>query len=174
MNKKFKHLLIAIGLLSSMSNANAAIVTWTFDNIYFDRFGFTSQILTGTLSYDADNNVFTNSTLVRRLSNTDPILFPGAAISLNNTSNANGLSFIDGQFSDLSGSITFSTPLTNAGGTVFLSSGNLITSAGSIWSLRGEQSISAPLTSAVPEPEAYALMLAGLGLAGFAARRKSA
>lgn len=30
----------------------------------------------------------------------------------------------------------------------------------------------APAASAVPEPEAYAMMLAGLGLVGFAARRK--
>ena len=29
-----------------------------------------------------------------------------------------------------------------------------------------------PTASAVPEPEAYAMMLAGLGLIGFAARRK--
>lgn len=170
MNKKFKHLLIAIGLLSSVSNANAAIVTWTFDNIYFDNFGFASVILRGTLSYDADTNKFTNSTLDRTSSNLDPSFYVNP-ISLGNTSNANGITFSDAGFP--TGSLTFLTPLTNAGGTVFLSSGNITSPSGNVWSLRSEQSISAPLTSAVPEPETYAMMLAGLGLAGFAARRKA-
>ncbi len=169
MNKKFKHLLIAIGLLSIMSNANAAIVTWTFDKISFERSGFAPNIISGTLGYDADTNTFSNSTLVRKATNTDPSL-AGFPISLDNTSNANGLTFSDAQFP--SGLLTFSTPLTNSGGTVFLSNGNF-TSGTSVWSLGSGQSISAPLTSAVPEPEAYAMMLAGLGLMGFAARRKA-
>ena len=36
------------------------------------------------------------------------------------------------------------------------------------YQVRGEEQI----TSAVPEPETYALMLAGLGLVGFMARRR--
>lgn len=171
MNKIFKRALLTIGLAFSISTANAAIVTWTFDNVYFDRVGFASQILTGTLSFDADTNTFTDSTLVRKATNLPPET--SFTISLGNSSNANGLSFSDAQFP--SGSLTFLTPLTNNGGTVFLSSGNFTSSGVNIWALRGEQSISAPFTpttNAVPEPETYAMMMAGLGLAGFAARRR--
>ena len=32
--------------------------------------------------------------------------------------------------------------------------------------------LDAPIAAAIPEPETYALMLAGLGLLGFAARRR--
>jgi hypothetical protein len=53
-----------------------------------------------------------------------------------------------------------------------LVSGN---SFGSISSYSGTISVSAgsPIPSPVPEPETYAMMLAGLGLLGFAARRKA-
>lgn len=170
MNKILKRALLTIGLAFSISTANAAIVTWSFDNVYFDRAGFASQILTGTLSFDADTNTFTDSTLVRKATNLPPET--SFTILLGNTSNANSLLFSDGQFP--SGSLTFLTPLTNNGGAVFLSSGNFTSSGSNVWSLRAEQSITGiPTTSAVPEPETYAMMLAGLSLAGFAARRKA-
>ncbi|MDY7575670.1 FxDxF family PEP-CTERM protein [Actimicrobium sp. CCI2.3] len=53
-----------------------------------------------------------------------------------------------------------------------LVSGN---SFGSISSYNGSISVTAgtPIPSPVPEPETYAMMLAGLGLLGFAARRKA-
>lgn len=53
-----------------------------------------------------------------------------------------------------------------------LVSGN---SFGSISSYSGTISVAAgaPIPSPVPEPETYAMMLAGLGLLGFAARRKA-
>lgn len=50
--------------------------------------------------------------------------------------------------------------------------GNLVRSAGG--TMKGTWPITQTITAAVPEPETYALMLAGLALVGFAARRRAA
>ncbi len=170
MNKLFKFLMISIGLFSSIHNANAIVVSWTFKDIFFDRPGFASIYLEGSLSFDADTNTFSNSTLVSKLTNQDPA-FPGFPILLGNTSNANGLSLL--ALNILPGSLSFLTPLTNNGGTVFLSSGNFTSSPGNELTLRTGQSISAPLAIPVPEPVTVAMMLSGLGLLSVAARRNA-
>jgi hypothetical protein len=171
--KKFLSVLVLTVVFGA--NAIAAVITWTFDDILFDRDGFNPSALRGSLSYDADTNTFSNSTLetVVAFNGIVPDFAIGNKVTVNNNSStASFLSFSNVAFS--SASLAFLTPLTNNGGTVFLTSGNLTTSSGSIWSLRNEQSISAPLTSAVPEPETYGMMLLGLGLITFVARRKQA
>jgi hypothetical protein len=44
--------------------------------------------------------------------------------------------------------------------------------AGAGGTMQGTYPISQSITAAVPEPETYAMMLAGLGLLGFVARRR--
>ena len=82
--------------------------------------------------------------------------------------------FVDATYITFSGGVTASilAPLAN-----FVSSGGVINGQVVVANWTGSSSGSAqvndaPFISAVPEPETYAMLLAGLGLIGFTARRR--
>lgn len=68
--------------------------------------------------------------------------------------------------------LSFESALTDAGGTINLALGGLSFDCSNCDDLTPILSGYVTSMSAVPEPETYAMMLAGLGLLGFAARRR--
>lgn len=162
--KAIKQTLLAIALAGAFTSANATPVDWTLNNVTFNGWGAGTLYLTGSFTYDVDINQYSSVSLsfsVPNLSYTT-----GASID---SGNANSFTFRIS--TGASGVINFTSALANNGGNISLASssdwnGGKPLSSGSV------TGVPQATASAVPEPEVYALMLAGLGLVGFAARRK--
>lgn len=153
--------LSAATLLGS-ANANAAVLTWTLSNLTFDRDYFQSQHIDGTFDYDQSTNMFSNVNLSWR---NDSSCCWTAGITTA-TSTASALDIFSPSLGDAY--ISLASPLTDAGGVVAVASGSFRS-----WTLRSDQSISAPVSSAVPEPASWALMIGGFALVGAAMRGRN-
>ena len=172
-------LAIAALVLASVP-AQATPVTWTLSGIFND--GATAS---GSFVWDAD----TNTSPIFSISTTGGTL---GAFTYDNSSsylfahpfsNANDYVWAKNDVSRYI-DLDFATPLTNAGGTHALLTANPFAPGGGFqnntasWECDNCASVpyfvegSVTSVSAVPEPETYAMMLAGLGLLGFAARRR--
>jgi hypothetical protein len=151
----------AATLLGSV-NANAAVLTWTLSDLSFDLDGFQSQHIDGAFDYDQSTNMFSNVNLSWR---NDYSCCWTVGITTA-TSTASALDIFSAGIGG--GHISLASPLTDAGGVIAVASGSL-----NGWMLRSDQSISAPVSSAVPEPASWALMIGGFALVGAATRSRN-
>ena len=177
--KSIKAYLVALPLLLGFlltAPVQAAAINWTLSGVTFDDGGTASGIFStdsgtgGLLSWDITTT--TGSTLSGfHYDSSTSLLFGNDYFGPN--------SFIVAE-NNITRYIHFSfvNPL-NVGGVNPLHTGfndlNLATSSwecDNCFALRAVTAGSAISVSAVPEPETYAMMLAGLGLLGFAARRR--
>lgn len=159
--KNIVRAIACAGLMSIGSvSANAAIIKWTLSDITFIREGFGSSSIFGSFEYDADTNTFSNISL-KTGSNFRTLEIDKA------NSNATAMNFFLPPVGGSAGRLNFASALTDAGGTVALTSGNF-----NSWTLRPGQFISAPVTTAVPEPASWALMIGGFALTGATMRRR--
>lgn len=172
--------LLAAALLATPLVAQAIPVTWTLSGVTFTGGGTAS----GSFDFDASlndetaySNVSITTTTVGAFSGSSA--YYGAGFNPNESRMFDPLNN-DGHWL----SLRFDTALTSFGGTSVLTNAGGFAStetfsadeynpesqltryvtAGSVTTL--------PLVTAVPEPETYALMLAGLAAVGFAAKRR--
>jgi hypothetical protein len=172
--------LLAAALLATPLVAQAIPVTWTLSGVTFGDGGTAS----GSFDFDASKN---DETAYSNVSITTTTV---GAFSGSSTYYGAGFNpFVSQMFDPLNNdghwlSLRFDTALTSFGGTsVLMNEGDFASTerfsadelnpesqltryvtAGSVTTL--------PLVTAVPEPETYALMLAGLAAVGFAAKRR--
>lgn len=147
--------ILAAFFMASMPNANAAVQTYSFSGM------LDSDVFAGSFSFD-DLSLSPDSY--------DPLLtiapltslsmnYRGISYSLADAMAAPDASYYDGAFLGLS----FSTA-----GLSFVPGLYSVSEAFITDGMNSADVIYAP----VPEPESYAMLLAGLGLLGFAARRR--
>jgi len=173
-----KATLAALALAGLSSVAQAEIIRWTFDNVTFDNPDYT---LAGSFDYYIPQTVYDNTAITfgpwgmgnptswnashyeynyggvdLSLDFAMPLDFGPLAVDLLGTS-----------FFSTEGGPTFTSYVT--GGQVL---GTIITDL-YVDPPNGGGGDN-PVVGAVPEPETYAMMLAGLGLLGLARRRRSA
>jgi hypothetical protein len=180
---KLKLAFIALMMVAGI--VNAAPLEWNLEGVTFDD----GTHATGYFSYDANINVVFNwSISLTGSAPDDPFTFVNSNtnwVFYDNNSHTMQLQ-VDSPY----GSPVFSRRLleldyvagmTNAGGTISIANssnellyGGLDSNGCPGYSCNGySRGITAgAITSAVPEPETYAMMLAGLGLLGFMARRR--
>jgi hypothetical protein len=176
---QLKQLLYIIVFACTATCANAAAVTWTFDNLKIadtaGRRQTFADTLTGTLDYDADTGTTSNVNLsfISSLGTATST----AASQLTTLSGTSyfflSASYATGQFTSYA--IDFDAALTNSGGTLNASRiqtipGSTNSAANVLGSITG---VPVPTASTVPEPEVSWLLGAGLiGIAGLSTRRK--
>jgi len=153
-----KKALIGLSFMSLINVANAVPVTWTLDST---QTGYSFAQTFGIFTFDADTNTYANVNM--RFSTNVSLVFGINAGS----DSANGFSY-GSQGGTGIFTLNFDTPLSNAGGVVTGTGSNNVQGSPTYWSF----SVHSPVTTPVPEPESFALIFAGLGLIGFAARRK--
>ncbi len=169
--------LLAAAFLSVPMVAYAIPVTWTLSGVTFNDGGTAS----GSFDFDASLNDETAYSNVS-ITTTTVGAFPGSSTYYGAGFNPNESRMFDPLNNDGHAlSLRFDSALTSFGGTSVLTKAggfastelffdddyNISTryvTAGSVTTL--------PLVTAVPEPETYALMLAGLAAVGFAAKRR--
>lgn len=172
-----KKVVLAIALAAASGLTQAAPITWTLSGVTFVDLSTAS----GSFSYDAATqtyvswNITTTPTVNRFLNGNTSLL--GATYTTNSLTNAstsyfqNPSSFGVKNLAGNSFGLNFSQPLTAAGGSVAL----LSFAKGFEFAGFNSRSVTAGSVFAaapVPEPETYALMVAGLGVLGAALRRK--
>lgn len=162
MNKLMCLIAFTVTTLLGSANANASVLTWTLSNLTFDRDGFQSQHIDGTFDYDQATNTFSNVNLAHR--NDYSCCWTTEITTA--TSTASALDIFSPSIG--AGHISLASPLTDAGGVIAVASGSL-----NGWTLRSDQSISAPVSSAVPEPASWALMIGGFALVGATMRGRN-
>jgi len=165
--------LLATAALAGTLLAGPALagpLTWTLSNVTFDDGGTAS----GSFTYDADTNTLNNWAITTTGGST----LGGA--TYDSVSNPYGFTLSNADFFfGANGSLNpylrlgTTSGLTNAGGTVALLTGFSsyeCTNCGAYRLVTG----GSVTTGSVPEPAAWAMMVAGFGLVGFAARRQKA
>lgn len=158
-------------LASCMGGAQATPLTWTLSGVTFDD-GATA---TGSFVFDADTRVYTGWSITTSASTRQGFATPhsysynnlNTDLFVNRIANQQGAIF---KMPGMSFGMNFQSMLTNNGGTSLLLPGiRGFEFAGSSFS-RGISGGS--IISSVPEPMTTTLMLAGLGILGFVARRR--
>jgi len=172
MKNTLKNMVIA-ALFSAVLPAQAAIVDYTFSGSIDDGF-YTGQAFTGNFSFD-DSSLTSSFSGVVNVSNIN-FNFLGTTFTESNfLVGANPtVAFDSGVFSGLEWSYDSINPIVNftfvsatPNTPAFLTYGPAVGNAGA-----GNGTVNFYEVAAVPEPETYAMFLAGLGLMGFVARRK--
>jgi hypothetical protein len=171
MNKLIRKTLLAALLLAALPAAQAAVQNYNFNGT-LDSGAYSGQNFSGSFSFD-DAGLSGVDTEYSNLLSFN-MSFLGSAFSLANaTPFANlDVTYVNGAFLGVSysadtTSLGFSlTPGYDHVSTAFLA---YTTTAGS--GIGGAGSLA--FTQAVPEPESYAMLLAGLGLMGCVARRRA-
>ena len=149
---------------AALSNGNAIEVTYLYPNI--------STVYTST-----NPVTVTGATSLNSFAGILNIGFSDTSITMTLTVNAgiNGVAFDGLKFTDVNNTLSFNNLALNTAATSYtqFSASRISHQGNSIFvnlvdlpGLAGQSIVMA----AVPEPETYALMLAGLGLVGFAAR----
>lgn len=199
---RIKIILTAIGLMFG-ANANAVIHTYNFGGAVINGTGITPSSNFATLTIDDVSNLFTltlgNLTGFGFGSNANAtdlaVSYPGTPGSIPTVSSVVGgvPSIGTTNANNPAGAFDFGFIFTSVGNE--LSSGETVSwtatgfnfsqvTSGSLGSFalriqgagqgsNGNGWYGATLVSAVPEPETYVMMLAGLALVGFASRRKA-
>lgn len=154
MKKTIKSVLLVLGMAGVVNIADAAPVLWTLD-VTHTKLSFAD--VWGSFSYDADTRTYTDAAFYFHL---QPTVAHGI-YSYTDNSLSFGIPGSTGLFT-----LNFASPLTDAGG--------IVTGTGSDHGATWSFSVSASAaTTPVPEPDTYAVFLAGLWLVGFVARRRS-
>lgn len=191
-SKKVNKLLSAIALTFAFASvANATPITWTADLSFTSRSGSIQSYqntLTGKFTYDADTGIVTNHNLILSFQALSTV--PRSHYQMEFTPNWAGLGTGYGGFFIQNNELVFNLPdlsgisgnrlafqfnsLTNSGGELSPMGLKKISNSRIIISAFGGTlaGVSPTVVSPVPEPKGYAMMLVGLGLIGFAARRK--
>jgi PEP-CTERM motif len=171
-------------MLIASSLAVSAPVLWTLSNVTFDDGG----IATGSFTFDADTNAYSSVLITTSGGSVLPgsTYDTGEIVNTPFTTNSLHLTLIDGfGAADLTGNnligLTYASALTNAGGSINLVAGYFNTFEGicgtpDCLSGTGNRTLRAGsiVASALPEPGSIALVGLGLGLAGWAGRRRAA
>ena len=164
MKKLIRSTALAALLIGALPAAQAA--TYSFSGM-MDSGSLIGESLTGSLSFD-NLGLTGNGFELFNLSDLS-ISFAGQTYTLANADVAPDVSYQDGVFLGLSYSASALAPqLAFIAGSVSADDAFV---AYTMNGLDGAGSIS--YTAAVPEPESYAMLLAGLGLMGLVARRRS-
>lgn len=181
MKLKFATIALALSSVVAAPSAFAGVydidlINLTSDGSFTGTFGASQNVL--GMFEDTFNFTFASS---EALSGLITSLTASASVNKSKGIELTSLSYADGGFfgshtskkSASLFSLTFDdTPFT--GKLSLLATGNVIGAGGSYaGSITATPTFAGPPVSPVPEPETYAMMLAGLGLLGFAARRKA-
>lgn len=166
MKNTIKHLAI-IALLSTVLPAQAAVQAYSFSGAMDSGF-YNGEAFSGSFTFD-DTMVDSVGLDITSLLSLN-MSFLNKNFTIVNSTATPDVSFQDGAFLGLSWSVDSPTPnigFTFNPGITGVDEAYVAydTSAG----LSGAGSV---IYQAVPEPDAYAMLLAGLGLIGFSARRK--
>lgn len=179
---KLKTWLAAVAMVALTSAAQASLITWQLSNVTLPNSGYIS----GSFAVDSNTGTLTTWNLTAYVSypppipggcpdgtcfyiNTPVIFTPGSSTLASSTLTSFFLVFTP--FSDYTLDLSFSDALTTPvpyPDVLLLTSG--AAGPNTIYGpsiLSGGASV---VVSTVPEPETFAMMLAGLGLLGFAAR----
>jgi hypothetical protein len=167
-------------LLAGAGQARAGAI-WTLDQVTTSGnppfFSGEPGSLTGSFEYDASTNTYSNILITHTPNSVEPTdLTFSTFISgdANSLSLDNGPPNPDGSIGRHSLLLQFSTPLTDAGGTVPLSGGHTTLFSG----IRGEtitggSVVAAPTATAVPEPASLTVFgICCLALLGYGWRRR--
>jgi hypothetical protein len=156
--------LLALALVGTITSANATLVDWTFTNTTLSFSGMSGSI-TGSFTYDADTNSYSNFYAVSSF---------GGDFRSFTQNDSDSFTLGGGSASPYILDFTVNNPFTNNGGTVNFTGATIGTLGGEYVRAAGSLvGVPQATASAVPEPETYAMFLAGLGLMGFAGRRKA-
>lgn len=174
-----KNIVLAIALAAASGLSQAAPLTWTLSGVTFVDLSTAS----GSFSYDEATQTYvswsitTTQTVDRSLNGNTSLL--GAAYTTNSLTNASSSHFQNASSFGVKNAagnnfgLNFSHPLTAAGGSVaLLSFAKGFEFAGFNSRNVTAGSVIATVQSPVPEPESYALLLAGLGFMGAALWQK--
>lgn len=164
MKKLIRSTALAALLIGALPAAQAA--TYSFSGM-MDSGSLIGESLTGSLSFD-NLGLTGNGFELFNLSDLS-ISFAGQTYTLANADVAPDVSYQDGVFLGLSYSVSSLEPKLAFIAGSFSADDAFV--AYTMNGLDGAGSIS--YTAAVPEPESYAMLLAGLGLMGLIARRRS-
>jgi PEP-CTERM motif len=173
MKNTFKHLVVA-AFFSAVLPAQAAVQNYSFTGV-LDSGYYNGETYSGSFSFDdaiVDN---TGLDIVNLIS--FDMSFLNTNFTLANAADypttLPDVSFQDGSFLGLSLSIDSVTP--NAGFTFVagsVDSSDAFLAVDTNLGLTGAGNVAYSLTAPVPEAETYAMLLAGLGVMGAAARRR--
>jgi hypothetical protein len=173
----FKQSLLAVGAVIALTGPAAAIpVTWQLENASFAS----GRTATGSFVFDADTGVYSSINIDTAPTPTNHYGIPNPS----SPGNANIFIAVTGVLPDYTGTpvlaIEWSTPLTNAGGTVpFDLTGSFhfegVCSGPSCSGVGGpfDLFVSGDATTAVAEPASITLLVAGLFGMAFSRRRVS-
>jgi hypothetical protein len=161
-----KHLLSAMALFISFSANSAVINLGTLTPLHLQPF---SVNFTGDVS---DTYTFT---VAAPFAFTSSVVAGGTGVD-DITTSLTSLSFASlGDDSTVLGGLAYQSTLVES----FLAAGNysfnvlVATTGTTAGQYFGSFTVASPTVAAIPEPETYAMFLAGLGLLGFAARKRN-
>jgi len=159
MMKKLLAVLLPVAFVATSAHAATSIVSDSFDGMH-DAIESGTEVLTSAGSFSAMFEFSLAST--SEVSFTGFTTLPVFALGLFDSADA---LVAGGLFSPTTFGTSFTTTTLSAGDYYYAPVFALSGSAGDMYTFEST-------VSAVPEPETYAMMLAGLGMLGFVARRR--
>ncbi len=163
MKRLFRTTALAALLLAALPSAQAA--TYSFSGM-MDSGSLTGSSFFGNFSFD-DLGLSGIGSEIRGLSSLS-LRFAGQTYTLFDADAAPDVSYLDGAFLGLSYSASGIEPKV-----AFVAGHNDVSGAYLAYTKNGLDGAGTVIYAAVPEPESYAMFLAGLGLMGLAALRRS-